>query len=212
MNSQAPIFSFFTKQRLIKSGNGQLIATIESGGLENNLIFHFAQNIQLCNYFLVEFMDKLFDEYQVTADYLIDYIYNSSIFEKNMEQIIKKGLIAYFENDFIVCMHLLLPQLEAAFRNLIKAQEASVMNENKIGGMNFSTFDSVLKNEKLKTVFDEDSIFYFRSIITDPIGLNLRNDVCHGLKSANEFNKSSAVRVIHILLYLAQVRLTPCKA
>lgn len=212
MNSQAPIFSFFTKQRLFKSGNGQLIATIESGGLENNLIFHFAQNIQLCNYFLVEFMDKLFDEYQVTADYLIDYIYNSSIFEKNMEQIIKKGLIAYFENDFIVCMHLLLPQLEAAFRNLIKAQEASVMNENKIGGMNFSTFDSVLKNEKLKTVFDEDSIFYFRSILTDPIGLNLRNDVCHGLKSANEFNKSSAVRVIHILLYLAQVRLTPCKA
>lgn len=81
------------------------------------------------------------------------------------------------------------------------------MNANKIGGMNYSTFDSILTNEKLKTVFDEDSIFYFRSILTDQTGWNLRNDVCHGLKSSNEFNKSSAVRILHILFYLAQVRL-----
>lgn len=205
--NQAPIFSLLTKQRLFQSGNGRLIATIESGQSENNLAFHYTQNIQVHNFFLEKSIDKLFNEYQVTDDYLLNYIYQSSIFEKNVEQIIKKGLTAYLENDFIVSMHLLLPQLEAAFRNLIRVQEASVMNANKIGGMNYSTFDSVLTNEKLKTVFDEDSIFYFRSILTDQTGLNLRNDVCHGLKSSNEFNKSSAVRVLHILLYLAQVRL-----
>ncbi|WP_336022255.1 DUF4209 domain-containing protein [Acinetobacter lwoffii] len=205
--NQAPIFSLLTTQRLFQSGNGRLIATIESGQSENNLAFHYIQNIQVHNFFLEKSIDKLFEQYQITDDYLLDYIYQSPIFEKNVMQIIKKGLTAYFDNDFIVSMHLLIPQLEAAFRNLIRAQEATVMNANKIGGMNYSTFDSVLTNEKLKTVFDEDSIFYFRSILTDQTGLNLRNDVCHGLKGSNEFNKSSAVRVLHILLYLSQVRL-----
>lgn len=202
-----PIFSLCTDQRLFHPDSGRLIATIKSGQSENNFVFHYIRNIQVHNFFLVQCIDKLFEQYQITDDYLLDYIYQSSIFEKNVELIIKKGLTAYFENDFIVSMHLLLPQLEAAFRNLIRAQEAPVMNANKIGGMNYSTFDSVLTNEKLKTVFDEDSIFYFRSILTDQTGLNLRNDVCHGLKSSNDFDKSSAVRVLHILLYLAQVRL-----
>ena len=204
---KAPLFSLFTQQRLFQPDNGQLIATIEAGESESNLVFNFTQNIKVNNFFLMECVDKLFDEYQVTADYLLDYIYHSPIFERDVEQILKRGLTAYFENDYIVSMHLLIPQLEAAFRNLIKALEAPVMNPNKIGGMNFSTFDSVLKNEILKTVFVEDSIFYFRSILTDQTGLNLRNDVCHGLKISNQFNKPSTVRLIHILLYLAQVRL-----
>lgn len=70
----APIFSLCTDQRLFQSGSGRLIATIKSGQSENNLAFHYTKNIQVHNFFLEQCIDKLFEEYQVTDDYLLDYI------------------------------------------------------------------------------------------------------------------------------------------
>jgi hypothetical protein len=53
----------------------------------------------------------------------------------------------------------------------------------------------------------EDASLYFRVLLTDPRGWNMRNSVCHGVPSSETFNWQVADRVVHTLLVLAQLRI-----
>ncbi|MFW1969293.1 DUF4209 domain-containing protein [Acinetobacter guillouiae] len=204
--SIAPLSSLFTNNSLFAPSTGQFIATIKSNDQDENLGFNYVQNLEVENFFLVLSFEKLFNKYNVLTSNLVGYIYQSQFFKENAKLIIEKGIEAYFNDNHIVAIHLLIPQLEAAFRNIVELQEASVVKANNIGGMNFILFDKILQHDLLKNCFSDDQIFYFRSILTDQKGWNLRNDVCHGLKNSSEFSKSLSARIIHILLILAQVR------
>ena len=57
-----------------------------------------------------------------------------------------------------------------------------------------------------KPVYDDETIFYFRAVLSDPRGLNIRNDVCHGIVNADRFNFSYSLLVMHIIFLLARVR------
>lgn len=201
-----PIFSLCTNKRIFAPSTGQLITTIKPSDQDENLSFNYVQNLEVENLFMILTFEKLFDKYNIRSSTLVDYIYQSQVFKENARLIIEKGVEAYFDDNHIVAMHLIIPQLEAGFRNIIKIQESSVTKANNIGGMNFILFAEILKNDLLKNYFDADMIFYFKAILNDQKGLNLRNDVCHGLLNSTEFTESKSARIIHILLILAQVR------
>ncbi len=74
------------------------------------------------------------------------------------------------------------------------------------GGFNLRILDDILRDPLMLQIVGEDAIIYFRVLLVDPRGWNLRNRVCHGLLTANEFEPLMSDRLIHVLLCLAQVR------
>ena len=80
------------------------------------------------------------------------------------------------------------------------------MKPSRGEGFNLRILDGLLRDPLIVQVFGEDAVFYFRTLLVDPRGWNLRNRVCHGLCNANEFGPSMSDRVMHVLLCLAQVR------
>ena len=72
--------------------------------------------------------------------------------------------------------------------------------------MDLKTFDELLRNKSVVAVFGEDTPLYMRVLFTDRRGVNLRNNVCHGMAPAGTFSLGTADRVVHALLILAQVR------
>src|ERR1700693_5017539 len=58
----------------------------------------------------------------------------------------------------------------------------------------------------------KSALLYMKAFLTDPIGLNVRNRLCHGLMSAIEFTRLLSDRVIHVLLMQALVRVKPRSA
>ena len=74
------------------------------------------------------------------------------------------------------------------------------------GGFNLKILDDLLRDPLVVQVFREDIVFYFRALLVDPRGWNLRNRVFHGLCDVSEFEPSTSDRLIHVLLCLALVR------
>ena len=80
------------------------------------------------------------------------------------------------------------------------------MKLGRSGGFNLKTLDELLRTEQISRVLGEDVSLYFRVLLTDLRGWNIRNDVCHGISPYESFSKMVADRLIHILLVLGQLR------
>jgi hypothetical protein len=69
--------------------------------------------------------------------------------------------------------------------------------------------DQVLEAEEIKKVFAliSDQLWcYFEHVLVAETGLNLRNDVAHGLLRADESNEGTANIVVHLYLLLGLLR------
>ena len=83
----------------------------------------------------------------------------------------------------------------------------ATLRKNRQGGLQLRTFDDLLRDKRVEDCFGTDSSFYFRVLLTDQRGWNMRNDVCHGISPVGVFNYSTADRIMHVvLLCLAQVK------
>jgi hypothetical protein len=193
---------------VILDHEGRSIATI--GSLDDDLlgriVHQMSQNMRFSSIFLRDVMKSLISKFDLSWQQLIDYLYESPIFEMERKEIIEAGLQAYLRGDSLVATHLLIPQVEDAVRNLLEKTGGSVLKQSRGGGFNLKTFDELLRDQKIANIFGEDIALYLRVLFTDQRGWNLRNDVCHGMVPFNGFGIDIPDRIIHSLLCLALVR------
>lgn len=201
-----PISYLFDKK--IQSYDGNTIAIIgqPEKDLEGNIVHQLSQNMTIQSYFLRQSFNRLSAVYGDVNQELIDHIFNSPIFEETKREIILVGIQSYLNKDYISAIHLLIPQAEAAVRKLIELMGGSTSKRNRLGGFQLKTFDELLRDENIEKCFDTDVSFYFRTLLTDQRGWNLRNDVCHGICPSTVFNYAAADRIMHVILCLALVR------
>lgn len=61
----------------------------------------------------------------------------------------------------------------------------------------------------VKRILGENLRMYLLSTLAHNKGLNIRNEVCHGLWTTAEFTKTASERVLHILLSVSMLRAKP---
>ena len=103
-------------------------------------------------------------------------------------------------------MHILIPQIEAIIRNLAEKIGIPILKPSRSGGFFYRALDELLREEGIIGVLSEDMCLYFRVLLTDPRGGNIRNDICHGISRPENFNQMVADRIFHVLLCLALVK------
>ena len=113
---------------------------------------------------------------------------------------VEQALKLYFDEQYCAACHLLIPQIEAIIRQIVDSVGYPILKEEKgrNKGYQYTTLDELLRCP----VFGEDVSFYLRAALTSPKGLNIRNNLCHGLVSPNTFNVHIANRLIHVLILL----------
>jgi len=192
----------------IQDDQGRPIAKV--GSLEEDLSGHtvklMAQNMFIESIFLRKVLESLIKRFPNFKSLYVDYLFRSPIFEENRKQIIELGVAEYINGNHLTATHILIPQIENAIRVLLEKAGGSVLKPARGGGFNLKMLDDLLSDSLIVQVFGEDLVFYFRTLLTDQRGWNVRNCVCHGLYSADEFGPSMSDRIIHVLLCLAQVR------
>jgi len=201
-----PLTYLFTKT--LQDHKGRPIATI--GGieddLEGNTIHQLSQNMNIDSFFLRHSFNKASEVYEMSAEEVTDFVCKSPIFEESKKDLILLGVQSYLKEDYISAIHVLVPQVEAGIRMLVELMGGSTLRKNRQGGLQLRTFDDLLRDVSVVNCFGTDSSFYFRILLTDQRGWNMRNDVCHGISPAAAFNYSTADRIMHVILCLAQVR------
>ena len=121
--------------------------------------------------------------------------------------IIREALDLYFEGKYVLFCHLIVPQIENAIRNLSALQGGAVLkNKQKDKGLQVKSLDELLREEVVVTALSEDGAYYLQLVLTDQRSLNIRNRLCHGISSPNEFEKTTADRLIHVLVFLSLSR------
>ena len=203
-----PLTYLFTKT--LQDHKGRPIATIGSveDDLEGHVIHQLSSNLNTNAFFLRHSLKKALEVYNIKVQDLTDFVLASPIFEETKKDLIHSGLQAYLDQDYISAIHILVPQTEAAIRSLVELTGGATSKRNRQGGLQLRSFDDLLRDERVQECFGIDLSFYFRILLTEQRGWNIRNNICHGISPSGAFNPSMADRVMHVILCLAQVRVT----
>jgi uncharacterized protein DUF4209 len=119
---------------------------------------------------------------------------------------IARAFELHFLREHDECVHVLVPRLEAAVREIAAAAGVAVVvpsRGDEPGGV--ATLGSVLGS--LRGVLDEGWRVYLKTVLTDPLALNLRNAVAHGTRTS--FGPQDAALLLHIACFLIGLTITP---
>lgn len=177
---------------------------------DNHFKNHASQYIQFGSFFLSITMDEL--KKRFTKEIILEYFEKSVIFENENKDYLKRAISAYWNNDYLVSSHLFNPLIESGIRELMKITNGIWIDVNRLNGYDKLTLSKLLWDEKnieiLKNTFSksgEDLLFYFRLVLTEKLGMNLRNDFAHGLEKKKFFSRNASDRLFHILIWLSLV-------
>lgn len=203
---QFPTMHLFTTR--IYDEKGRAVASL--GSLEDDFEGHvarnIAQNMQFGAPFLAYILREVFKHHANPVEGSMAYIKQNIAIESSHEPIFQAGFEAYFKENYMAAVHLLIPQIEEVVRNVLESAGGNVLKPARSGGYHLRTFDDVLRDPIVRAIFSEDLAFYYRVLFTDQKGWNLRNSICHGMLPAAAFNQKTADRVYHAAISLGLLR------
>ncbi len=145
-------------------------------------------------------------EGNLKQDQVYEVIKKSPVILDSRYSLLEKALDAYYHERNEEFIHLIIPQIEAAFRELVMQLGGVIITPNKIGGDNYKLLHDILLDPILKIVFDEDTLFNLRIILVENRGWNIRNNVCHGILSDIHFSSVVSERLLQIVFLLGLIR------
>lgn len=201
---QSPLMDMISTVTIDSSGNTISRVGIGKDAERQKLYFSMYENMRFTIPFMHLHITKMKETEKMTTESMMQLIEGSELITEDHKEIVRRGLDAYMAEDYLVCCHLLVPQLEAAIRRLFALNGANIMRakKNPEEGNEYISLDSLLSTEEAVTYMGEDIANYFRNVLTDQYGWNIRNQVSHGLLATDNYNFGMADRVVHAFLML----------
>ena len=207
---QAPLYYMTGTNLMDYKGRPMSVIGSYEQDPEGNLVMHITEHLNFETTFLGIAIRKMRDIGLMTTDRIMsDIIEPCPLYDDFTYAVIRQALDFLFGDMPVVACHLLVPQIEAAIRNLVENEGVSVIKQQKHveKGFQLITLDELLSKEPVKRVFSPDGATYLRLVLTDQRPLNIRNDLCHGILPPNNFHSGVAARLLHVLVMIGMVRI-----
>lgn len=146
-------------------------------------------------------LEQILSEHRVTKNFLEFLCGQSPLVPDDRIKLMASALYCGFEYDFSNGIHLLSPQVENIVRVIFKNNKINTSHiDQSIETEN--CLSSLLKDDKAQDVLGEDLFFELKAVFIEPIGLNLRHDVAHGLLNDDSSNSCASVYAWWLILKL----------
>lgn len=132
-------------------------------------------------------------EHRFCEQDIYSIVKQSPIIPIGREWLVTKALYAGFENDFIACLHLLIPQIEHLVRFHLKEAGAKTTNLDKNGIEHENGLSTLVELQEMVDIFGKDLTFEFKALLCSSFGPNLRNEIAHGLIEQNEYFSAHSI-------------------
>jgi hypothetical protein len=205
MAKNAPMHAMFPIALTgIKGKTSAVIGSLEND-LEGRILLQISQSLEFHALFLHSVLEEGLKRGLITTGSILEFLAKSASIDPERFPLIKRALDAYFEADYVVFVHLIIPQIEEAVRNTVELTGMPVL-KYKDSIYNLRTLDDILNEDTFKDLLGADTQTYAKILLTDRRGWNLRNEVCHGIVPLRMFNVVMADRLLHSLFLFGLIR------
>lgn len=173
---------------------------------EGRLIMQLAEHISIQNGFLHQAIDHLCKTTTVSAETILAVLDESPVYAAERRTLLAEGIQAYLDADHTKAIHVLIPQIEQALRQLLTLLGAPALKAGRNGTMQVKNLNDILREPAIKQALGDDLRLYLLTFLADERGQNIRNNVCHGMAGPALFNERLADQTLHAVLALALVR------
>ncbi len=139
-------------------------------------------------------------------DAVTGFLLQSGWMSRDRIKIIGVAMQRYVEGDFVSAVHVLTPQIEGLIRDLVGHLRAPTTKLARGNTTQYRALDELLREPQLVELFGSDLVRNLRIILTEQIGLNIRNEVCHGEPPPSGYTEATALILIVVLCQLAAIR------
>jgi Domain of unknown function (DUF4209) len=180
-----------------------------------HLINQAAQMVGLSDFWLFHALTRAVEAHQITPYHFATWAGRTKLFDDLT--LIMEGVTAWYDQDFVKAIHVLVPQIEVGLRSIVAQMGKPVTKSHPtIPGVSVAIgMGDMLYAKDVKEALGDDLTIHFLALYADPRGFNLRNDLAHGLLGAGGMTMAVASRVLHTLLVfgiwdaLVKARKTP---
>lgn len=129
------------------------------------------------------------------------------LFKTGPNSLLAQGFQAWLDEDAVKAIHVLIPQVEAALRNALSAAGGSVVEPDPLnGGFMKIGMGKILSHTAFTAEPLSDMRFHLRALFVDNRGLNLRNNIAHGLVGVDMLHMGLANWVFHSVMLVSVLR------
>ena len=178
--------------------------------LDGHIVKQMAQEIILNIIFIKVGFDYLKKKKSLNVKSLSEHLFQSPVFLETHHDIIKSGLEAFFQQNYIACCSILIPQIETTIRHIIQKCGGNIYNiSTKEESFTLRPLGALLRDDIFIKTFEQvnkNIPDFFKILLVDEKEWNLRNNICHGHFPAKNFREEIALCIIQILLILSVLR------
>jgi hypothetical protein len=183
-----PLQRLFTTQIMGPHGSLTAAANSEEEHDHVDLARHESMQIGIWAPIGVEILDAINVAFDVSDRESLTEFFTTELIDREVAARIADGVLRFFDGDDDGALHIILPQLEAAIR-AASARAGVVVIKNPRGGTpgGVRALGGILAD--LKGRLDESWRRYLANALTDSLGINLRNQLSHGLHGPTSRNE-----------------------
>ena len=124
---------------------------------------------------------QIVDEHDVRESDMSLIAQRSWFVPPGRDRLFSRGLLAGFEGDFAIALHLLTPQIEACLRWNLRRRGHVTTRLNRDGFQEEMDLNQLLAGDAARDLLGDDLRFALQALLTSRFGFNLRNKLAHGL-------------------------------
>ena len=196
---EAPLASMIGRSLMAENRIVAKVGSVENDGL-GRLLQQAAQCFQLSGIWLHHAFTTAIERHSLTPEDFVGWANRAGLYAD--VRLVREGIKAWFERDFIKAVHILVPQVEHGLRQIVAkiGKPVTKADRNVPGVSTAKNMGDILFDKEITDVVGPDLTLHLLALYTDPRGWNVRNEIAHGLLSADEISQNLAQWVVHTLL------------
>ncbi|HDF7758116.1 TPA: DUF4209 domain-containing protein [Staphylococcus aureus] len=167
----------------------------------SNYMHHLNINVKLL---LKAIFDKLISEFEISTEDFMQKFNKWELLDNKNVPFIEHGISRFLEKDYLSALHILVPQFESTVRRMFSKAGYSTTSIRKGNTQQEVTFNEFLLRDDVKSTLGNDVHKLIQIVMVEQSGLNLRNEIAHGLIELSNINYTKCILVIYLFLILTR--------
>lgn len=201
-SKSSPIQSFITITIMEDEHVAATVGSVDED-MDGRVMWETGKSRSVDDVFLDRGLERLIERHRLGAADIVGWANRLGAFPENT-YLLYEGVRAWMLGDWSKCLHVLVPQIEAGLRNVLRSLGSPTVKSHTSGGGReiMLNLGEILAAPAMAEALGPDLILYFRSVYSDPRAWNLRNIVAHGLVAPGHASSRRCNVLLHSLLVL----------